>query len=132
MRTSPSPIRSAIHQPLATNIADSREISGAMSVLVALLVAMFLYPFNITLQFLFYASVALVSLVLWEEHKKSWDIEEKPLLSLAASLGFIVGLVLALAGVYFMVASYISDIKYASALGQKDNDQLRKTGANKK
>ncbi|OGN16264.1 MAG: hypothetical protein A3C81_00050 [Candidatus Yanofskybacteria bacterium RIFCSPHIGHO2_02_FULL_46_19] len=97
------------------------EISGAMSVLVALLVAMFLYPFNITLQFLFYASVALVSLVLWEEHKKSWDIEEKPLLSLAASLGFIVGLVLALAGVYFMVASYISDIKYASALGQKDN-----------
>ncbi|OGN01861.1 MAG: hypothetical protein A3B91_04835 [Candidatus Yanofskybacteria bacterium RIFCSPHIGHO2_02_FULL_41_29] len=94
---------------------------GVLASLAALAVALFLYPFNLTLMTFLYLLLGLVVLIIFNKGKKEFNIEQKTSLSLASSLGFIGGLILVLVGVYFGATIYISDVKYASALSESDN-----------
>lgn len=96
-------------------------VNGLLSMMLALVVAFFMYPFNLGLMFMFYLSLAMVALVFWGGDQKYYSIEKSPLLSLISSLGFIGGLVLVLVACYFNVLSYIADMKYAQAFEQKDS-----------
>lgn len=93
---------------------------GVVSAVVALAVGMFLYPFNLTLMFVAYAMLGLMALALWGDNKRTFNVEERAATSLISSLGFIGGLILVLVGSYFGAALYVSDIKYAQALTNKD------------
>ncbi|MEX2090758.1 MAG: hypothetical protein WD989_01335, partial [Candidatus Paceibacterota bacterium] len=105
------------------NGAESSENAGVVSALGALVIGMFLYPFNLTLMFLFYAVVALTVLALWRDESKTLDVEEKASTSLISSLGFIGGLILVLVGAYFGASVYVSDLKYAQALSTESSDK---------
>ena len=106
------------------NIEVPNENTGTLSMVAALVVAMFLYPFNLTLMFLIFVSMALMALALWGDNKKIFNVEERVSASLISSLGFIGGLILVLVGSYFGATLYISDIKYAAALTTKNINQM--------
>ena len=55
---------------------------------------------NMALWFVFFVLLALSALVVSGDRSRTVDIEERPLYSLSASLGFIVGLILVLSGLY--------------------------------
>ena len=99
-----------------------KEDMGVLASSVALLVALFLYPFNLTLSLLLFVFMGLAVLALFSNRKKEFNIEERPTLSLASSLGFIGGLILVLMGVYFGATTYMGDVKYANALSSTDNE----------
>lgn len=99
---------------------DAGNLSGTLSALGAMVAAMFLYPFNTTLMFMLYAVLGLLVLQLWGGSRRTVNIEEKPAFSLASSLGFILGLILVLAGSYFGGVRYIADTAYARALAETD------------
>jgi tetratricopeptide (TPR) repeat protein len=101
----------------------SSENIGVISALVATVVAMFLYPFNLVLVFMLYVLLALLVLAVWGSSRVVYNVEEKASLSLVSSLGFIGGLILALVGLYFMSLNYIADVKYAKALGQTETQE---------
>lgn len=82
--------------------------------------AFLLYPFNMTLMFTAYLVLALAVLTLWGSTAQVYDAEHNIAVSLASSLGFIGGLILALLGAYFGVSAYIADVQYARALTEKD------------
>lgn len=94
--------------------------TGVISGVVALMVGMFLYPFNLTLMFVAYVMMGLVAASLWGNEKKLFNVEERAMTSLISSLGFIGGLILVLVGFYFGATLYISDLKYAQALVSQD------------
>lgn len=94
----------------------ANEASGSLSSLVAVIAALILYPFNITLTLLAVFLLVLAGLIIGGGRNKTTDIEERPMFSLAASLGFIVGLILVLSGLYFTSVRYIADARYASAI----------------
>lgn len=95
-----------------------KETVGTLASLAALVVAMFFYPFNLTLFFFLYIFMALVALIIFNKNLREFNIEERTSTSLISSLGFIGGLILVLVGVYFASIFYISDIKYARALSE--------------
>ncbi|MBX4190090.1 tetratricopeptide repeat protein [Candidatus Parcubacteria bacterium] len=97
-----------------------RNAAAVWASLIALGVAFCLYPFNLTLIFVFYAVAALSMLVEWGSDHKELHVEEHIALSLISSLGFIAGLILVLVGIYFGASRYIADIHYRNALGAKD------------
>jgi len=97
-----------------------RENIGVVSALVAAVVAMFFYPFNLVLVLTFYVLLALVVLAVWGSQRVVYNVEEKASLSLVSSLGFIGGLILALVGLYFVSLNYAADVQYAKALGQTE------------
>ena len=99
-----------------------KEDIGTLASFAAILVAMFLYPFNLTTMFLFYVFMGLSVLVIYGNSKREFNIEERTSLSLGSSLGFISGLILVLVGVYFGTTIYISDAKYAQALAEGDKN----------
>lgn len=99
-----------------------KEDIGVLASFSAVLVAMFLYPFNLTAMFLLYLFMGLSVLVIYGGNKKEFNVEEKTSLSLGSSLGFIGGLILVLVGVYFGVTIYISDVKYAQALRESNDN----------
>src|SRR3989344_3782608 len=101
----------------------SEEDTGVISGIAALVVAMFLYPFNLTLMFVAYVMMGLMVVSLWGDQKRVFNVEERASTSLISSLGFIGGLILVLVGSYFGATLYVSDIKYAQALTNKDLDQ---------
>lgn len=101
----------------------TEEDTGVISGMAALLVGMFLYPFNITLMFLAYVMMGLMAVSLWGDRKRLFNVEERATTSLISSLGFIGGLILVLVGTYFGATLYISDIKYAQALSSKEIDK---------
>ncbi len=105
------------------NIEISGEDIGVISGVVASVVGMFLYPFNLTLMFVSYVMMGLMAVSLWGDGKKLFNVEERASTSLVSSLGFIGGLILVLVGSYFGASLYISDIKYAQALTSKDINQ---------
>ncbi|MBI4120219.1 MAG: tetratricopeptide repeat protein [Parcubacteria group bacterium] len=105
------------------NVDISSEHIGVISSTIAAVVAMFFYPFNLVLIFVFYVLLALVVLSVWGNRKVVNNVEEKASLSLISSLGFIGGLATALVGLYFMSLSYIADVKYAKALGQTETQK---------
>ncbi len=106
------------------NISELKDGDvGVISGVAALVVGMFLYPFNITLMFIFYVMIGLVGVSLWGDQKKLFNVEERASTSLISSLGFIGGLILVLVGSYFGATIYISDVKYAKALTAKDINQ---------
>src|SRR3989344_2712316 len=97
---------------------------GVLASVAAMVVALFLYPLNLTLFLFFYVLLGLVALIICEKDKRELNIEEKASLSIISSLGFIGGLILALVGVYFGVSVYMGDVKYAQALAEKDNERV--------
>ena len=62
--------------------------------------------------------MALSALVVSGDRSRTVDIEERPMYSLSASLGFIVGLILVLSGLYFTSVRYLADVRYAHAVAQ--------------
>ena len=93
---------------------------GVMAMMIALIVAIFLYPFNLTLMFVLYVVLSLVALILWGNNKSYFSIEKSPFLSLISSLGFIGGVTNVLVISYFGLLFYMADVKYAKALAEKD------------
>jgi tetratricopeptide (TPR) repeat protein len=98
-----------------------KEDSGVLATMVALIAAMFFYSFNMTLMTMLYVFMGLVVLVIFDKNRREFNIEEKTSLSLSSSLGFIGGLILVLVGVYFGATIYISDVKFAQAVAEKDH-----------
>ncbi len=98
-------------------------VSGVIASTVALMAALLLYPFNTTLMFVWYVSLALTTLVLTGSKIRVVNVEEKPVFSLVASLGFIVGLIIVLAGMYFSGTQYVADANYIKALEQGDTQK---------
>ena len=96
------------------------EASGVLASTIALAVAMFLYPWSLSIQLIWYALLALASLVIASNRSRTIDIEARPFYSLATSLSFIVGLILVLTGAYFFTVRYIADIAFARAMSQQD------------
>jgi len=101
----------------------TEEEIGTVSGVTALIVGMFLYPFNITLMFVAYVMIGLMAVSLWGDGKKLFNVEERASTSLISSLGFIGGLILVLVGSYFGATLYISDVKYSQVLTAKDINQ---------
>lgn len=98
-------------------------LSGTLAATIASLTALFLYPFNITLLTTLFILMALTTLLMREGTDRVIRIEERPAYSIASSLGFIVGLIIILTGVYFVSARYTADIVYAKALKAKETDK---------
>ncbi len=98
------------------------EFSATVATVAVLVVSLLLYPFNTTLLFALYAGLALLVLTVWGSKKRVLDIEENPLVSLFASIGFIVGLIAVLAGSYFTAARYLADAAFAQALTTSDTN----------
>ena len=96
--------------------AFANEASGSLSALVAAGAAFVLYPFNITVLAVTVVLLVLSGLIISGGRNRTFDIEERPMFSLAASLGFIVGLILVLSGLYFTSVRYIADARYAQAV----------------
>jgi tetratricopeptide (TPR) repeat protein len=90
--------------------------SGTLAAVVAMSTALFLYPFNITLLFIWYVLLALAGLIVAGDRSRTIDIEERPLYSLFASIGFIIALILVLTALYSVVTMYLADSRYARAL----------------
>ncbi len=103
---------------------DKAGDTGVLSTMAALVVALFLYPFNLTGMMTLYVFMGLTVLILWSKDSTDFNIEDRMSLSLASSLGFITGLILVLVGAYFGATIYISDAKYAQALSEKDNAKV--------
>lgn len=97
-----------------------KENTGTLATFAALIAAFFLYPFNLTMMFLFYLFMGLSVLIIYGKERKEFNIEEKTSLSLGSSLGFIGGLILVLVGVYFSSTIYMSKVKYAQAIDETD------------
>lgn len=95
--------------------SEAMESSGVLSSTVAMTVALFLYPFNMALLGVWFVLLALSALVVSGDRSLSVDIEQRPAFSLVASLGFIIGLILVLATVYFSSVSYLADVAYSRA-----------------
>src|SRR3989344_9195844 len=100
-------------------VKNSSE-NGVVAMMLALFTALFLYPFNLSLMFMLYVSLAIVTLTFWEDGKKYYSIEKSPMLSLTSSLGFIGGLVIVLIAIYFNVLSYVAEVKFAQVARQSD------------
>lgn len=94
--------------------------TAAVASLAALTAGLFLYPFGAVLMGVLYFSTALLVLSVWGGRKNTWNIEEKPVVSLVSSLGFIAGLILVLAGSYFTFLNYFSDVTFAKAAAQTE------------
>ncbi|OGN22510.1 MAG: hypothetical protein A2918_01985 [Candidatus Yanofskybacteria bacterium RIFCSPLOWO2_01_FULL_42_49] len=111
---------------LAKNISKFRHVDmsskdiGVVSSAVATIVAMFFYPFNLTLAFIFYLLLSFLVLAIWGNQRVVYNIEKKASLSLISSLGFIGGLILVLVGLYFVSLNYVADLKYAKAVSQTE------------
>jgi tetratricopeptide (TPR) repeat protein len=103
------------------------ESSGTLAALFALTVALLLYPFNITLFLVWYVLLALAGLTVAGDRQRTVDIEERPMWSLAASLGFIISLILVLTTLYFTSVRYLADVRYANAL-EKSTAEEAMTG----
>jgi len=103
--------------------AAVKEEVGVLASMLALVVAFFFYPFNLTTMMLLYVFMGLVVLVIFDKNRREFNIEERASLSLSSSLGFIGGLILVLVGVYFGMTTYIGDVKYAHALAAGDNNR---------
>lgn len=89
--------------------------AGAGAAVVAGIAAFFLYPFNLTLSFLWYAIIGVFVLAFWGGSSRVMNVEERASASLISSLGFIAGLIIVLAGAYFGVTRYMADVQYAKA-----------------
>lgn len=98
----------------------AEHATGIFAAALAALGAFFFYPFNLTNAFAFYILLALLALSLPSPGERSVDIEDKPVFSLASSLGFIVGLIVVLTGWYFMGTMYAADAVFAKASAQSD------------
>ena len=103
------------------------EDIGILSSLLAMVTALFLYPFNLTLWFSFYVFMGLAALLIFDKNKKEFNVEQKTSLSIASSLGFIGGLILVLVGVYFGARIYVGDVRYAQALIETNNEKIANT-----
>jgi len=97
-----------------------KSSATAWAMLIATGAAFVLYPFTVSIAFIVVAALALASLSLWGDGVKNYNIEDNVALSLGSSLGFIGGLILVLAGVYFGVSLYIADTQYAKAINETD------------
>lgn len=106
------------------NILELKDSDiGTISGVMALMVGMFFYPFNLTLMFFTYIMMGLMAIALWGDGNKVFNVEERASTSLISSLGFISGLILVLVGSYFGATLYISDVKYAQALASQDKNK---------
>lgn len=101
---------------------ETQENIGLLASFTTILTAMFLYPLNFTLMFVFYVLMGLSVLAIYDSNKKEFNIESNISLSLGSSLGFIGGLILALVGIYYGSVVYIGDVKYAQALAEGDKN----------
>lgn len=91
---------------------------------LALLVALFLYPFNMTLMTLLVLFLVLAAIKgEGEEEEKVINLENDAKYSFIGSFVFIVGLVAVLVAGYFTVNNYRSNFLLAKAVGESDRNK---------
>ena len=96
--------------------------SSTVPLIVSSVVLAFLYPLNIVLMFIGVVVLLLFALSSLDSDEKRVELESSPLLSLVGSLLFIVVLVGALAGGYFVANKYLGSLNYAKALSESSSD----------
>jgi len=100
------------------------ETNSVWAAGLGLLVALFLYPFNVALLTVLILVLALAESsgrhALATAEEVTVDLESSAKYSFIGSLAFIVGLVLVLVAGYFTVNNYISNVELARALGATD------------
>ena len=90
----------------------------------ALIIGYFLYPFNMLLMFVFWIGLAVFILNIEKDERKiKISLENSPRYSLASSVVFVLGLVLALVGWYYTIIRYRADIKFAQAATESNIDK---------
>lgn len=89
---------------------------------ISFMVLMFIFPFNLSLAFLFFMSLAFWELQNQRGRQVKLELEKSPAHSVIASIAFVVGLVAVLAGGYFVVTKYVGEVYYAKALKQNNLD----------
>jgi len=108
---------------ISEGMIDPHLSSAIFAAVMAASVGMFLYSFNTTLLFVFYVFLAMMALVVWGGKKRVVNIEDRPVFSLASSLGFIVGLISVLTGAYFITIHYLADVEFAKAQTETDSSK---------
>lgn len=100
------------------------EAGGIWAAGLGLLVALFLYPFNVALLAVLILVLALTEIsgrhAMDTAEEVTVNLESSAKYSFIGSLAFIIGLVLVLVAGYFTVNNYISNIYLARALGATD------------
>ncbi len=102
----------------------NKEASAIWASSFAVLVAYFLYPFNVTLLFSLFIFIALGVLSTSQQEDKIINLESDAKYSFAGSLGFIVGLVVVMVAVYFSINNYVANIYLAKASGTSDRVKM--------
>lgn len=97
---------------------------GLISVLMVLLAAFVLYPYNMTLGFSLWLLMGLLVLsISKKEDELVINLEKSPRHSLITSVSFVGVLVLAVIGFYYTTLRYVADIKFVRALAAEDIDR---------
>ncbi|MCC6404858.1 MAG: hypothetical protein IT405_00520 [Candidatus Yanofskybacteria bacterium] len=107
----------------ATARQGTAESTGVFAALLAAVAALVLYPFSMTLWLVLATLMALAGLAVSGSKARTFDIEERPLFALSASLGFIIGLIVVLSGLYLATVRYLADVRYAHALTQTSSEK---------
>ncbi|MBI2062967.1 MAG: tetratricopeptide repeat protein [Candidatus Yanofskybacteria bacterium] len=100
------------------------ETSAIWAASFGLLVAYFLYPFNVVTMAFLFLLLALIVLTSDSSQERTISLESDAKLSFAGSLAFIMGLVLVLVAGYFTTKNYAANISLARAL---ENSNLSKS-----
>lgn len=125
-------LRSSIPYEAEARCEPSQPRSGSTSQLsdgstwaasFGLLIAYFLYPFNIAAMTLLFMLLALGVLSAGQSRERVINLESDAKYSFLGSLVFIVGLVLALVAGYFTVNNYTANVFLAKALKSGDRNK---------
>ncbi|MCC6934349.1 MAG: tetratricopeptide repeat protein [Candidatus Yanofskybacteria bacterium] len=109
---------------VATARSGATEATGVFASLIAAIAAFLLYPFPLPLWMVTVALLVLAGLAVSGTKSTSFDIEDRPIVSLSASLGFIVGLIVVLSGLYLTTVRYLADARYAHARALSSNEEV--------
>jgi len=89
---------------------------GVFASWVSLIIAIFLYPANLVLKFLFWFLTATMAVTIKDEKTKTWKLEASSTASIGFSFLFILVLIMGL-GLFFMQGQrYYAEIKYNQGL----------------
>lgn len=91
---------------------------------LGMLVFFLLFSYNMTLLFFFFIALALLELKSQNVERKEFIFDHSPKYSLFGSLAFILGLLLVLAGTYFVTLRYVADAYYVKAIQSGDPDTV--------
>jgi len=101
--------------PKASKLYDWVLGLGVFANFVGIVTAMFFYPTNVSLLFLFWVGVSTF-LVLMEEKKKSWVLESVSTSSILVSFAFILALIFGIAICFMTGERYLAEVRYQQGI----------------